>query len=147
RGLGHSGGTLDKLESIPGLSVSLDGKAFADQVARLGVAMIGQTDTLAPADRRPYALRDGTATVEAVPLIAASIMSKKLAEGIDALVIDCKVGHGAFMKTMDQARALARALLAIGKGGGKKVSVLLTDMNAPIGTHIGNALEVVESIE
>jgi pyrimidine-nucleoside phosphorylase len=147
RGLGHTGGTLDKLESIPGFCVTLDTAAFTAQVARLGVAMIGQTETLAPADRRLYALRDVTGTVESVPLIAASIMSKKLAEGIDALVIDCKVGHGAFMKTMDQARALARALLAIGKAGGKQVSVLITDMNAPIGTRVGNALEVVESIE
>jgi pyrimidine-nucleoside phosphorylase len=147
RGLGHTGGTLDKLESIPGFCINLDTAAFTAQVARLGVAMIGQTEKLAPADRRLYALRDVTGTVESVPLIAASIMSKKLAEGIDALVIDCKVGHGAFMKTMDQARALARALLTTGKAAGKQVSVLITDMNAPIGTRVGNALEVVESIE
>ena len=146
RGLGHTGGTLDKLESIPGFSVNLDVAQFTKLVDTLGLCLIGQTAEIAPADKRLYALRDVTATVESVPLIASSIMSKKLAEGIDALVLDCKVGHGAFMKTMDEARELASAIQVIGKAAGKPVTAVITDMNAPIGTAIGNALEVSESI-
>ncbi|MCP4447825.1 MAG: thymidine phosphorylase [Myxococcales bacterium] len=146
RGLGHTGGTLDKLESIPGFSVNLDIGRFTELVDTLGLCLIGQTAEIAPADKRFYSLRDVTATVESVPLIASSIMSKKLAEGIDALVLDCKVGHGAFMKTMDEAHELATAIQVIGRAAGKPVTAVITDMNAPIGTTIGNALEVSESI-
>jgi pyrimidine-nucleoside phosphorylase len=147
RGLGHTGGTLDKLESIPGFRVDLPVDRFAAQVDALGVCLIGQTARIAPADKRLYALRDVTATVESLPLIASSIMSKKLAEGIDGLVIDCKVGRGAFMKTLDRARALCELMRTIGLGAGKRVTCVLTDMNAPIGRTIGNALEIRESIE
>ncbi len=147
RGLGHTGGTLDKLESIPGFRVDLGIERFKQLTAELGTCLIGQTERLAPADRRLYALRDVTATVESVPLIASSIMSKKLAEGIDGLVLDCKVGRGAFMKTVDQAKQLAVAIRAIGKAAGKRVTVMLTQMDEPIGTMVGNALEVKESIE
>jgi pyrimidine-nucleoside phosphorylase len=147
RGLGHTGGTLDKLESIPGFRVQLPVAEFVDQVRRLGVCLIGQTDRIAPADRRLYALRDVTATVESIPLIASSIMSKKLAEGIDALVLDCKVGDGAFMKSRAEAVQLARAIQSIGASAGVEVTSVLTDMDAPIGRLIGNAVEVVESIQ
>jgi len=147
RGLGHSGGTLDKLESIPGFRVDLSVEQFAAQVDKLGVCLIGQTARIAPADKRIYALRDVTATIESLPLIASSIMSKKLAEGIDGLVIDCKVGGGAFMKTIERARQLCGLMRAIGERAGKRITCLLTDMNAPIGRTIGNALEIRESIE
>jgi pyrimidine-nucleoside phosphorylase len=147
RGLGHTGGTLDKLESIPGFRVDLSVERFVAQVGRLGTCLIGQTERIAPADRRLYALRDVTGTIESVPLIASSIMSKKLAEGIDGLVLDCKVGAGAFMKTVEAARALCEAIRAIGAAAGKRVTCVLTDMDAPIGRTIGNALEVRESIE
>jgi pyrimidine-nucleoside phosphorylase len=147
RGLGHSGGTLDKLESIPGFRVDLDTERFIAQVDEIGVCLIGQTERLAPADRRLYALRDVTSTVESIPLIASSIMSKKLAEGIDALVLDCKVGLGAFMKRLEDARALAEAIRVIGQAAGKRVSVMITDMNTPIGVAVGNANEVAEAIE
>ena len=147
RGLGHTGGTLDKLESIPGFRVNLPVARFAELVDQLGVCLIGQTAEIAPADRRLYALRDVTGTVESLPLIASSIMSKKLAEGIDGLVIDCKVGSGAFMKTLADARALCALMRAIGQRAGKRVTCVLTDMNAPIGRTIGNALEIRESIE
>jgi pyrimidine-nucleoside phosphorylase len=147
RGLGHSGGTLDKLEAIPGFRVDIDTERFITLVDRIGTCLIGQTERLAPADRRLYALRDVTATVESIPLIASSIMSKKLAAGIDALVLDCKVGKGAFMKRLDDARALAQAIRVIGQAAGKRVSVMLTDMNTPIGTAVGNASEVAEAIE
>jgi pyrimidine-nucleoside phosphorylase len=147
RGLGHTGGTLDKLEAIPGFSIDLDARRFEQLVREIGVAMIGQTARLAPADKRIYALRDVTATVESVPLIVASILSKKLAEGIDGLVLDVKVGRGAFMKDLASARGLARALVRVGTRAGKKVVALLTDMNAPIGRTIGNALETREAIE
>lgn len=147
RGLGHSGGTLDKLESIPGFQVDIPGERFIALVEELGFAMIGQTARLAPADRRLYALRDVTSTVESIPLIASSIMSKKLAEGIDALVLDCKVGDGAFMKTRERARALGQAIKVIGEAAGKKVSVFFTQMDAPIGRYVGHALEMKESIE
>jgi pyrimidine-nucleoside phosphorylase len=147
RGLGHTGGTLDKLEAIPGLSVRLDSDTFRRQIAEVGVAMIGQTDRIAPADRRIYALRDVTATVESIPLIVASILSKKLAEGIDALVLDVKVGRGAFMKTLVHARALADALVRVGTAAGKRVTALLTDMSAPLGRAVGNAIETREALD
>ncbi len=147
RGLGHTGGTLDKLESIPGFRVDLPVEKFAALVDSIGCCLIGQTARIAPADKRLYALRDVTATVESLPMIASSIMSKKLAEGIDGLVLDCKVGRGAFMKTIDHARKLCALIRAIGVGAGKRVTCVLTDMEAPIGRTIGNALEIRESIE
>jgi pyrimidine-nucleoside phosphorylase len=147
RGLGHTGGTLDKLESIPGFRIDLSVERFCAQVDELGVCLIGQTERIAPADKRLYALRDVTATVESLPMIASSIMSKKLAEGIDGLVIDCKVGRGAFMKTIERARELCELMRAIGQRAGKRVACVLTDMNAPIGRTIGNALEIREAIE
>jgi len=147
RGLGHTGGTLDKLEAIPGFSVHLDTEAFQRIVADVGTCMIGQTSRIAPADKRIYALRDVTATVESIPLIVASILSKKLAEGIDALVLDVKVGRGAFMKTEADARTLAEALVRVGTAAGKQVTALLTDMSAPLGRTVGNALETREAIE
>ncbi len=147
RGLGHTGGTLDKLESIPGFRVDLSVDDYRRIVREVGTCMIGQTKEIAPADKRIYALRDVTATVESIPLITASILSKKLAEGIDALVLDVKVGRGAFMKDLDRARALAQSLVAVAKRGGKGVSALLTDMDHPLGLTIGNALETREAIE
>ncbi len=147
RGLGHTGGTLDKLESIPGFSVNLSEAQFRKQVDELGCCLIGQTERIAPADRKLYALRDVTATVESIPLIASSIMSKKLAEGIDGLVLDCKVGSGAFMKTLGDARNLARTIVGIGRSAGKRTVALLTRMDEPIGIAVGNANEVHESID
>jgi pyrimidine-nucleoside phosphorylase len=147
RGLGHTGGTLDKLEAIPGYRTRLDTRRFERIVKEAGISMIGQTERLAPADRRIYALRDVTATVESIPLIVASILSKKLAEGIDGLVLDVKVGRGAFMKDLKSARALARALVDVGTKSGLRVVALLTDMSAPLGFTIGNALETREAIE
>ena len=146
RGLGHTGGTLDKLESIPGFNVRLTTDEFRKVLASTHLALAGQTKEVAPADKKLYALRDVTATVESIPLIAASILSKKLAEGIDALVLDVKTGAGAFMKSLADAQALARTLVQIGKGAGKRVVTLITDMNQPLGTHIGNTLEVIESV-
>ncbi|HYQ25638.1 MAG TPA: thymidine phosphorylase, partial [Polyangiaceae bacterium] len=147
RGLGHTGGTLDKLEAIPGYRVQLPPARFERIVREVGVSMIGQSAQLAPADRRMYALRDVTATVECIPLIVASILSKKLAEGIDGLLLDVKVGRGAFMKDLDSARALARALVRVGTAAGKRVVALLTAMDCPIGRTIGNGLETREAIE
>lgn len=146
RGLGHSGGTLDKLESIPGFRTDLSLAEYGAQIARIGCALIGQTKDLAPSDKKLYALRDVTATVECIPLICGSILSKKLAEGIDALVLDVKFGRGAFMKRKADARALAEALVAVGRAGGKQVRAVLTGMDQPLGRTVGNALEVAESI-
>jgi pyrimidine-nucleoside phosphorylase/thymidine phosphorylase len=144
RGLGHTGGTLDKLESIPGFRIHLPVERFRELVGSVGACLVGQTDRIAPADRKLYALRDLTATVESIPLIAGSIMSKKLAEGIDGLVLDVKVGSGAFMKRLPDAVALARTLVGIGRGMGKEVVALVTDMDQPLGRAVGNALEVKE---
>ncbi|TXD42811.1 thymidine phosphorylase [Lujinxingia vulgaris] len=147
RGLGHTGGTLDKLESIPGFNVNQSVERFIDLVDTLGLGLIGQTGEVAPADKKIYALRDVTATVECIPLIASSIMSKKLAEGIDALILDVKVGSGAFMKHIDRARELAQTMIGIGKAMNRPVRALITDMDQPLGLTIGNSLEVIESIE
>jgi len=147
RGLAHTGGTLDKLESIPGFRVSLPLETVRRLVERVGAALVGQTEEIVPADRKLYALRDVTATVECVPLIVASIMSKKIAEGIDALVLDVKVGTGAFMKSEAEARDLAERLVELGRRMGKRVRALLTDMDQPLGRAVGNALEVIESVE
>jgi len=144
RSLGHTGGTLDKLESIPGLRTDLSAEDFSKQLAELGLCFIGQTDRLAPADRKLYSLRDVTATVESIPLISSSIMSKKLAEGLDALVLDVKVGSGAFMKKQVDARRLAQTMVGIGRRMDKKVQALITDMNQPLGFAVGNALEIME---
>ena len=145
RALGHTGGTLDKLESIPGFRTNLSTEEFQKQLAELGLCFIGQTDHLAPADKKLYALRDVTATVESIPLISSSIMSKKLAEGLDALVLDVKVGSGAFMKKQVDARRLAQTMVGIGRRMDKKVQALITDMNQPLGYAVGNALEIMEA--
>lgn len=147
RGLGHTGGTLDKLESIPGFRTDLSVERFIEGVEKIGVCMIGQTEEIAPADKKIYALRDVTATVESIPLISASIMSKKLAEGISGLVLDVKVGSGAFMKTIDKARDLASKMINIGKRNGVSTKAVLTNMDQPIGWAVGNSLEIEESIE
>ena len=147
RGLGHTGGTVDKLEAIPGYKTTLTGQEFLNQVSEIGVAVIGQSGNLAPADKKLYALRDVTATVDSIPLIASSIMSKKLAAGSHSIVLDVKFGSGAFMKTEEDAAALARAMVDIGTACGRNVSAVLTNMDIPLGCGIGNALEVEEAME
>ena len=147
RGLGHTGGTVDKLESIDGFNTSLSPEEFFTQVKNTNIAVIGQTGNLTPADKKLYALRDVTATVDSIPLIASSIMSKKLAAGSHTIVLDVKCGSGAFMKTPEDAKALAEEMVKIGKNNGRNMAAIITDMNTPLGRNIGNSLEVIEAIE
>jgi len=147
RGLGHTGGTLDKLESIPGFRTALSLDELRKAVTTIGCALVGQTSDIAPADKRLYALRDVTSTVESIPLISASIMSKKIAEGIGGLVLDVKAGNGAFMKTLADARRLAESLVSIGEAAGVRTEALLTSMDAPLGRAVGNAVEIIECVE
>ncbi len=147
RGLGHTGGTVDKLESIDGYKTTLSADEFFSQVEQIGISVIGQSGNLAPADKKLYALRDVTATVDSIPLITSSIMSKKIAAGSHNITLDVKVGSGAFMKTLEDAETLATAMVNIGKGCGRNVSAVLTDMDCPLGDNIGNSLEVIEAVE
>ncbi len=147
RGLGHTGGTIDKLEAIPGFNVSIPREQFIDIVKQTGLCVVGQTGNLAPADKKLYALRDVTATVDCVPLIASSIMSKKLAAGADCILLDVKTGSGAFMKTVEDSIDLAKVMVGIGWGAGRKCTALVTDMDIPLGYAIGNSLEVIEAVE
>ena len=147
RGLGHTGGTVDKLESIPGFHTTLSADDFMHQVEQVGVAVIGQSGNLTPADKKLYALRDVTATVDSLPLIISSIMSKKLAAGSHSIVLDVKIGSGAFMKTLDDGRKLAEGMVSIGKACGRNVTAVMTNMDIPLGHYIGNALEVMEAVQ
>lgn len=147
RGLGHTGGTIDKLESIPGFQTALSREQFLRQTAEIGLCVVSQTAALAPADKLLYSLRDATATVESIPLIASSIMSKKLAAGAQCIVLDVKCGSGAFVKTQAEARTLARTMVQIGRDAGRRVSALVTNMEVPLGRAVGNALEVIEAVE
>ena len=147
RGLGHTGGTIDKLESIKGFNVAIPEQEFIDNVNSIKLSLVGQTGNLAPADKKIYALRDVTATVDSLPLIASSIMSKKLAAGADVIVLDVKCGSGAFMKNVDDANALAKTMVDIGNMAGRKTYAIITDMNEPLGCKVGNALEVSEAVE
>lgn len=147
RGLGHTGGTVDKLESIDGFNVSLEPEEFIETVKKTGICVVGQTGDLAPADKKLYALRDATATVGCIPLIASSIMSKKLAAGSQCIVLDVKYGSGAFMKTAEDAQALSEKMVSIGKGAGRKIAAVISDMDTPLGKNIGNTLEVIEAVD
>ncbi len=147
RGLGHTGGTIDKLESIPGFKTEIPFEKFVDNVKKAGLAVAGQTGSLVPADKKIYALRNATATVDSIPLICSSIMSKKLATGADGIVLDVKVGDGAFMKTYEEAEKLAEAMVRVGKLAGRKCVAVITDMEKPLGRAVGNSLEVIEALE